>query len=143
LPWGRRVSWGLDLPCWLCSVLQLLGAIKGLFEGRSLNCFLHLVWWQLLFWLEAVRIIQVWLQYLREVFGVTEPGLSPSVTLVAILDTRLFVLKQCHFLPLFSCGKIISFLVSTLTEIIICIIPSYSSICLYLLLYFALSLPVL
>jgi hypothetical protein len=27
-PWGRRVSSGLDLSCWLCSRLQLLGAIK-------------------------------------------------------------------------------------------------------------------
>jgi hypothetical protein len=27
--WGRRVSWGLDPPCWLCSRLQLLGAVKG------------------------------------------------------------------------------------------------------------------
>jgi hypothetical protein len=28
-PWGRRVSPGLDLPCWLCCKSQLLGAIKG------------------------------------------------------------------------------------------------------------------
>jgi hypothetical protein len=28
-PWGRRVSLGLNLPCWLCSRLQLLGAITG------------------------------------------------------------------------------------------------------------------
>jgi hypothetical protein len=28
LPCVRRVSQGLDLPCWLCSRLQLLGAIK-------------------------------------------------------------------------------------------------------------------
>jgi hypothetical protein len=28
-PWGSRVSPGLDLPCWLCNLLQLLGAIKG------------------------------------------------------------------------------------------------------------------
>jgi hypothetical protein len=26
---GRRISQGLDLPCWLCSRSQLLGAIKG------------------------------------------------------------------------------------------------------------------
>jgi hypothetical protein len=59
---------GLDPPFWLWSRLQLLGAIKGWFEGQSLNFFLHLVWWQLLFWLEAVRITQVWLQRPREVF---------------------------------------------------------------------------
>jgi hypothetical protein len=29
LLWRRRVSLGLDSPCWLCSRLQLLGAIKG------------------------------------------------------------------------------------------------------------------
>jgi hypothetical protein len=29
LPWGRRLSLGLDLPCWLCSKLQLLVAMKG------------------------------------------------------------------------------------------------------------------
>jgi hypothetical protein len=34
--------------------------------------FLYLMWWQILFWLEAVRITQVWLQCLREDFGVTE-----------------------------------------------------------------------
>jgi hypothetical protein len=34
----------------------MLFAIKGWFEGQSLN-FLHLMWWQLLFWLEEVRII--------------------------------------------------------------------------------------
>jgi hypothetical protein len=28
LLWERKVSQGLDLPCWLCSGLQLLGAIK-------------------------------------------------------------------------------------------------------------------
>jgi hypothetical protein len=28
LPWGRRVSQGLHLPCWLCRGSQLLGAIK-------------------------------------------------------------------------------------------------------------------
>jgi hypothetical protein len=28
-PWGRRISPGLDPPCWLCSGSQLLGAIKG------------------------------------------------------------------------------------------------------------------
>jgi hypothetical protein len=28
LPWGRRVSPELDLPCWLCHGLQLLDAIK-------------------------------------------------------------------------------------------------------------------
>jgi hypothetical protein len=28
-PWGRRVYLGLDLPCWLCSGLQLLSEIKG------------------------------------------------------------------------------------------------------------------
>jgi hypothetical protein len=67
LPWGRRVSLGLDPPCWLCSELQLLAATKGWFEGQSLNFFLHLVWWQLLFCLEAVRFTQVWLQHLREV----------------------------------------------------------------------------
>jgi hypothetical protein len=65
--WWRRVSPGRDPPCWLCSWLQLLGAIKGWFVGLSLNFFLHLVWWRLLFWLEAVRITQVWLQLLREV----------------------------------------------------------------------------
>jgi hypothetical protein len=27
--WRRRVSLELDPPCWLCSGLQLLGAIKG------------------------------------------------------------------------------------------------------------------
>jgi hypothetical protein len=27
--WGRRVSPGLDPPCWLCCGWQLLGAIKG------------------------------------------------------------------------------------------------------------------
>jgi hypothetical protein len=46
--------------------LQLLGAIKGSFVVQSLNFFLHLVW-QLLFWLEAVRVTQVWHQLLREV----------------------------------------------------------------------------
>jgi hypothetical protein len=68
---------GLDPPCWLCHGSQLLGAIKGWFEGQSLNFFLHLMWWQ--FWLEAVRITQVWLQRLREVFGVTELRLSAFV----------------------------------------------------------------
>jgi hypothetical protein len=29
LPWERRVSPGLDLPCWLCRRSLLLGAIKG------------------------------------------------------------------------------------------------------------------
>jgi hypothetical protein len=29
LPWGRRVSLGPELPCWLCNGSQLLGAIKG------------------------------------------------------------------------------------------------------------------
>jgi hypothetical protein len=29
LPWGRRVSPGVDLSCSLCRGLQLLGAIKG------------------------------------------------------------------------------------------------------------------
>jgi hypothetical protein len=27
--WAKRVSPELDLPCWLCSGSQLLGAIKG------------------------------------------------------------------------------------------------------------------
>jgi hypothetical protein len=54
---------GPDLPYWLCSRLQLSGAIKGWFQGQSLNFFLHLMWWQLLLWLEAVRITQVWLKY--------------------------------------------------------------------------------
>jgi hypothetical protein len=62
----------------LCCVSQLLGAIKGWFECQSLNFFLHLMWWQL-FWLEAVRITQVWLQHLREVFGVTELRLSAAL----------------------------------------------------------------
>jgi hypothetical protein len=30
-------------------------------------------------WLEAIRIMQVWLQHLREVLGVTELRLSVSV----------------------------------------------------------------
>jgi hypothetical protein len=30
-------------------------------------------------WLKAVRITQVWIQHLREVFGVTELKLSASV----------------------------------------------------------------
>jgi hypothetical protein len=55
------------LPCWLCSGSQLLGAIKGWVLGQIWNFFLHLLWWQLLFWLEAVRIPQEWLQCLREV----------------------------------------------------------------------------
>jgi hypothetical protein len=46
----------LDPPCWLCSGSQVLGAIKGWFEGQALNFFLHLMWWLLLFWLESVRI---------------------------------------------------------------------------------------
>jgi hypothetical protein len=58
---------------------QLLGAIKGWFEGQSFNFFLHLMWWQLLFWLEAIRITQVWLQHVREVFGVMELRLSASI----------------------------------------------------------------
>jgi hypothetical protein len=58
---GRRDFLRLELPCWLCCGLQLLGAIKGLFEGQSLNFFLHLMLRKLLFWLEAVRITQVWL----------------------------------------------------------------------------------
>jgi hypothetical protein len=29
---------------------QLLGATKGWFLGQSLNFFLYLVWWWLLFW---------------------------------------------------------------------------------------------
>jgi hypothetical protein len=53
------------VPCWLCHGSQLLGAIKGWFEGQSLNFFLHLEWWQLLFWLKAVRITQLWLQCFR------------------------------------------------------------------------------
>jgi hypothetical protein len=51
----------------LCGGFQLLGVIKDWFVGQSLNFFLHLVWWQLLFGLEAVIITQVWLQHLREV----------------------------------------------------------------------------
>jgi hypothetical protein len=31
-PWRRKVSPGLDLPCWLCHGSQLLGAFKGLFK---------------------------------------------------------------------------------------------------------------
>jgi hypothetical protein len=54
LPWGRRVSLGLDFPFWLCHRSQLLGAIKGWFEDQSLNFFQHLMWWKLLFCLEAV-----------------------------------------------------------------------------------------
>jgi hypothetical protein len=42
-PRGSRVSLGLNLLCWLCSGLQPLGAIKGYFEGQSLNVFLHLM----------------------------------------------------------------------------------------------------
>jgi hypothetical protein len=49
----------------LCSGSQLLGAIKGWFVGQSLNFFLHVVWWKVLFWLEAVRITQVWFHCLR------------------------------------------------------------------------------
>jgi hypothetical protein len=37
IAWGRSVSPGLDLPCCLCCSSQLLGAIKGWFEGQSLN----------------------------------------------------------------------------------------------------------
>jgi hypothetical protein len=37
--WGKRVSLGLDSPCLWCHRSQLLGAIKGLFEGQSLNFF--------------------------------------------------------------------------------------------------------
>jgi hypothetical protein len=29
LPWGKRVSQGLDPPCWLCSGSQMLDATKG------------------------------------------------------------------------------------------------------------------
>jgi hypothetical protein len=58
--------------------LQLLGAILWWFEGQSLNFFLHPMWWKLLFWLKAVRITQVWFQYLREVFGLSELRLSAS-----------------------------------------------------------------
>jgi hypothetical protein len=36
---GEKISPGLDPPCWLCSGLQLLGAIKGWFEGQSLNFY--------------------------------------------------------------------------------------------------------
>jgi hypothetical protein len=39
LLWERKVSQGLDLPCWLCSGLQLLGAIKSWFVGQSLHFF--------------------------------------------------------------------------------------------------------
>jgi hypothetical protein len=38
--------------------LQMLGAITGWFKGQSLNFFLHLMWWWLPFWLEAIRITQ-------------------------------------------------------------------------------------
>jgi hypothetical protein len=38
-PWGRRVFPGLDPPCWLCHVSQVLGPIKVWFEGQSLNFF--------------------------------------------------------------------------------------------------------
>jgi hypothetical protein len=67
LPWGRRVSPELDPPCWLCTRVQLLDEIKGWLVGHSLNFFLYLVLWQLLFWLEALRITLEWLQCLREV----------------------------------------------------------------------------
>jgi hypothetical protein len=53
--------------------------IERLIWGSVFEFFLHLMWWQLLFWLEAVRITQVWLQCLREVSGVTELRLSASV----------------------------------------------------------------
>jgi hypothetical protein len=54
-------------PCWLYRGSQLLGVIKGWFVGQSLNFSLYLVWRQLLFWLEAVRVTQVWLQILRKI----------------------------------------------------------------------------
>jgi hypothetical protein len=69
--------------------LQLLGEIKGWFEGQSLNFFRHLMWWQLLFCPEAIRITQVWLQHLREVFGVMELRLCFHIQ-VAILDPTDF-----------------------------------------------------
>jgi hypothetical protein len=59
----------------VCSGSQLLCAINDWFVGQSLNFFLHLVWQQLLFCLEAVRIIQVWLQSLREVLELWSLGL--------------------------------------------------------------------
>jgi hypothetical protein len=67
---------GKDPPCWLCHRLQLSGTIKGWFKGQSLNFFLHLMWWWLLFWLEAIRIIQLQLRCLKEVSGITELRLS-------------------------------------------------------------------
>jgi hypothetical protein len=52
----------LDIPWWLCcmGLLWLLGGTKGWFNGQSSNEFYwHLMWWWLLFWLEAIRITQV------------------------------------------------------------------------------------
>jgi hypothetical protein len=60
--------------------------------GLSLNFFLHLVWWQLLFWLEAVRVTQVWLQLLREVLESWRLGfqlLYPSCHLGFLLDISI------------------------------------------------------
>jgi hypothetical protein len=74
---GEEGFLGLDPHC--CHELQLLGANKGWFEGQSLNFFLHVMWSQFLFWLEGVRITHVWLQCLKEVFGVMELRLSASV----------------------------------------------------------------
>jgi hypothetical protein len=49
--------------------------------GHSLNFFLHLVWWRLLFWLEAVRVTQVWLWLIRLVLESWRLG---------------FLLPSCH-----------------------------------------------
>jgi hypothetical protein len=57
----------------------LLGAIKGSFVGQSLNFFLNLVWWWLLFWLESVSYPGV-ASTSQGGFGVTEVRLSASIT---------------------------------------------------------------
>jgi hypothetical protein len=49
--------------------LWLLGAIKGGVKHQSLNFYLYLMWWQLLFWLGAIKITQVYSYVTRRFLG--------------------------------------------------------------------------
>jgi hypothetical protein len=56
------------------------------FKGQSLNFYLHLTWWRLLFLLGAIRITQVWIQ-VKEFSDVTElRDLNPSPPLATIFS---------------------------------------------------------
>jgi hypothetical protein len=45
--------------CVVLGFSEMFGAIKSCFKGSVLEFYVHLMCWQLLFWLEANRITQV------------------------------------------------------------------------------------